>query len=390
MQYRTFGNLGFEVSILGFGAMRLPTQNEKIIEKEATKLIYYAIDHGVNYIDTAYLYHNGTSEEFLGRLLKGGLRQQIKLTSKLPCWLVKTNADFDIFLDTQLKRLQTDYLDFYLLHSLNAETWDRLLKLDVLSWAERARQTGRLRWFGFSFHDSYDIFIKILSAYPWDMCQIQYNYMDVENQAGQAGLREAFKRQIPVVVMEPLLGGKLAARPPHQIEEIWDRASLKRTPVAWALEWLWAQPEVTTVLSGMSSLQQVKENVALALRPRPLTAQDQAIVAEVRQAFRKLAAIPCTRCGYCMPCPQGVDIPANLNTYNDGLMYNSPEAARGTYQWWESAYFKLHVFERDIRASACSQCGLCETKCPQAIPISSWMPVIHKVLGEGEPYRKQV
>ena len=314
MQYRPFGSLDFRVSALGFGAMRLPQKDGEIDEAEATRMLHYAIDHGVNYVDTAYPYHGGESEAFLGRALKGGYREKVKLATKLPSWLVQTAADFDRYLNEQLKRLDLDYVDFYLLHSLNKDFWRKLRGLDVFEWAEKARAAGRFRYLGFSFHDDYETFKEIVDAYDWPMCQIQYNYMDVENQAGMKGLKYAAAKGMAVVIMEPLLGGKLVA-PPSPVQAIWDEAPRKRTPAAWALAWLWNQPEVSVVLSGMSTMAQVEENVALAASSRVgmLTPEELALYDRVQAAYRELVVIPCTNCRYCLPCPQGVDIPANFN-----------------------------------------------------------------------------
>ncbi len=388
MQYRPFGKLDWQVSALGFGAMRLPTnENDEIDETQARQMLYYAIEHGVNYVDTAYPYHHGTSETFLGRALQGGYRQKVKLATKLPSWEIHTAADFDKFLNLQLQRLQTDYVDFYLLHALNKNNWPKLRDLGVLEWAEKAIAAGRFRYLGFSFHDDYETFQQIVDAYDWTMCQIQYNYMDVENQAGMRGLQYAASKGMAIVIMEPLLGGKLVD-PPAAVQAIWNRAPIQRSAVGWALHWLWNQPEVSVVLSGMSTLAQVEENVALAEASgvARLTSEELALYDEVRQAYHALTAIPCTACGYCMPCPQGVDIPANFANYNQAIMYDKAEAARGQYRWWKYAYEVQHNFDHDIRAAQCIQCGECETKCPQNIPISQWMPLIDLVMSGVRPF----
>lgn len=388
MKYRKFGKLDFEVSALGFGAMRLPTVDGKIDEAEATKMIRYAIDHGVNYVDTAYPYHDGGSETLLGQALKDGYREKVKLATKLPSWKIETAEDFNKYLSIQLERLQLDYVDFYLLHGLNKTRWPKLRDLDVLAWAEHAIAAGRFRYLGFSFHDDYDVFKEIVDSYDkWAMGQIQYNYMDVENQAGTKGLQYATSKGIAVVIMEPILGGKLVG-PPPSIQAIWDAAAEERTPADWALQWLWNQPEVSVVLSGMSAMQHVEENVASAdvSGVGTLTADELALYDQVQAQYQELIAIPCTDCGYCMPCPQGVDIPGNFASYNEGVMFDKPEAARGHYDWLKFAYEEQGIFEHDVRAAQCIQCGECEEKCPQSIPISEWMPVIHQALGENGPY----
>jgi predicted aldo/keto reductase-like oxidoreductase len=386
MQYRRFGQLDFQVSALGFGAMRLPTKDNKIDEAEATEMIHYAIDHGVNYVDTAYPYHEGSGEAFVGRALKGGYREKVKLATKLPSWEVQETSDLDKYLNTQLERLQTDYIDFYLLHTLNKVHWPKLRDLGVREWAEKAIASGRFRYLGFSFHDDYATFEQIVDEGDWTMCQIQYNYIDVENQAGTKGLKYAASKGLAVVIMEPLLGGKLV-NPPPPVQSIWDGAATKRTPVAWALQWLWNQPEVSTVLSGMSAMEHVEENVALASAPKAdLRASEMALYDQVRAGYEALTAIPCTKCGYCMPCPQGVDIPGNFASYNEGIMYAKPDDSRGHYNWLKFAYEVQHIFDHDVRAAQCIQCQECESKCPQSIPISQWMPVIHEALGENGPY----
>ena len=387
MQYRPFGKLGFQVSALGFGAMRLPTKDGLIDEAESIKMLRYSIDRGVNYVDTAYPYHDGASEGFVGRAIKDGYREKVKLATKIPSWAVQTAEDFDKYLNEQLERLQLDHVDFYLLHSLNKDTWLKLRDLGVIEWAEKAIARGCFRYLGFSFHDDHETFKQIVDAYDWAMCQIQYNYMDVENQAGAAGLRYAASRGLAVVVMEPLLGGKLVG-PPPPVQSIWDDAANKRTPPGWALQWLWDQPEVSTVLSGMSTMEQVRENIALADASSvgTLTTDELTLYERVRVKYKELTAIPCTSCKYCMPCPRDVDIPANFGIYNEGITFNKLDGSRGEYGWWKNAYEVQGNFEHDIRAERCIQCGVCETKCPQGIPIGKWMSVIHSVLGEGKPY----
>jgi len=271
MQYRRFGKLDFQVSALGFGCMRLPSvdgnpQSERVDEAQFTRMARYAIDHGVNYFDTAYPYHNGQSEVALGKALKDGYRDRVKVVTKSPVWMIKKAGDFDVFLDQQLLRLGLDHLDFYLLHALTRERWDSVLALGVLPRAEAALKDGRIGHLGFSFHDGTGVFKEIVDGYDgWTLCQIQYNYMDTENQAGSAGLKYAASRGLAVVVMEPLLGGRLA-NPPGPVCELFDGFPVKRTPAEWGLQWVWDQPEVSVVLSGMSTIDQVMENVRAAER----------------------------------------------------------------------------------------------------------------------------
>jgi predicted aldo/keto reductase-like oxidoreductase len=370
MQYRTFGKLDWRPSALGFGAMRLPTiggDPAQIDEPEATRLIRHAIAHGVNYVDTAYPYHRGTSESFLGRALPDGYPERIRLATKLPCWLVKEPADFDRYLNEQLARLQTDHVDFYLLHGLGADRWRAMADLGVLAWAERAMADGRICYLGFSFHDSFEVFQKIVGAYDnWTFCQIQYNYMDEHEQAGVRGLRYAAERGMGVVVMEPIRGGLLAGDVPQTVQAIWDSAPVRRTPAEWALQWVWNQPEVSLALSGMSTMEQVVENLVSASRSGPgiLSAEELNLIARVRDRYRELMPIPCTGCKYCQPCPNGVDIPGIFRVYNEAIMYNRPDRARIFYNQWIAA---------EKRADHCLQCGECEAQCPQKIAIIEWL-----------------
>ena len=313
----------------------------------------------------------------VGRVLEGGYREKVRLATKLPCWLIERAEEFDRYLDEQLERLRTDHIEFYLLHSLREETWHKMRDLGVLEWAEGARQDGRIGYLGFSFHDEYEVFEEIVDAHDWTFCQIQYNYMDIENQAGLKGLKYAASKGLAVVIMEPLLGGRLVD-PPERVQKIWDRATEQRMPADWALQWVWNQPEVSVVLSGMSAMAHVEENVASAERSGvgSLTQEGLALIDEVREAYRELCPIPCTQCNYCMPCPNGVNIPGNFEVYNQGVMYDKPDNARESYDW----------LKEEERANACIACLECEDKCPQSIPISDWMVHVHEVLGEGAPY----
>ena len=381
MQYRKFGKLDWQVSALGFGCMRLPTlegDRSRIDEPEATRMLHWAIDAGVNYLDTAYPYHDGNSERVVGRALQGGYRQKVRLATKMPTWLIESSADFDRYLNEQLQKLGTDHIDFYLLHGLSAERWPKVRDLGVREWAEGAIASGRIRHIGFSFHDKTDVLRQIIDEYDrWALCQIQYNYMDVENQAGTAGLRYAASKGLAVVVMEPLLGGRLV-NPPVAVQALWDMAPVKRSPSDWALQWLWSQPEVSVALSGMSAMEQVEQNLASAAASRVglLTAEELALVDRVRAAYQALCPIPCTACNYCMPCPNGVAIPQNFAIFNNGRMYNQFAGARAHYA----------RTKEEERASACIGCRECETKCPQHIPIADWMPIVDEVLGLGRDF----
>ena len=378
MQYRTFGNLDWKPSALGFGAMRLPFIGDdrgNIDEPEAIRMMRYAIDHGVNYVDTAYPYHKGTSEVVVGKTLQDGYREKVKLATKLPCWLVKTSEDFDKYLTEQLERLQTDHIDFYLLHALRDKTWPTMVELNVFDWAEKAIDEGRINYLGFSFHDKLEIFKEIVDSYDWTFCQIQYNFMDEDYQAGTKGLKYAAKKGLAVVVMEPVRGGQLAD-PPQSIKELWDTAPRKRLPVDWAFQWVWNHPEVSLALSGMSTMEQVEQNIASADQSGPgtLTGEELVVIARVQNKYKELCPIPCTRCEYCMPCPNGVKIPEIFEIYNEALMYEKPEAARRAYQW----------VKEEERADQCVQCGNCEEVCPQSIEIIEWLAKVHAFLCEDE------
>lgn len=375
MQYRDFGRLDWKVSALGFGCMRLPIINGEaanIDEPEATRMLHYAMDCGVNYIDTAYPYHGGNSERVVGRALKGGYRDRVRLATKLPCWMVETAADFDRLFREQLEKLQTERVDFYLLHSLSEKSWHKVRDLGVLEWLEKRLAEGRVGHVGFSFHDKYPIFQEIIDSFDrWSFCQIQYNYMDVEEQAGTRGLKYAASKGLAVVVMEPLLGGRLVD-PPAPVRALWESAPVKRTPADWALQWLWSQPEVSVVLSGMSTMQQVEENVASAATSRvgALTMADLELIARVRAQYQQLSPIPCTKCEYCQPCPNGVRIPQLFEMYNNALSFNEMAQARRRYA-------KLPAEEK---ADVCTQCRQCEDVCPQHIEVSDWLIRVHQAL----------
>ncbi len=378
MQYRPFGTTGFQVSVLGFGAMRLPLRGPgagDIDLPQAVRMLRTAIDAGVNYVDTAFGYHDGRSEAVVGQALRDGYRRRTKLATKLPSWRVKSAADFDTFLGQQLDRLQTEDIDFYLLHNLNAADWPRVKNLGILERAGRALRDGRIGALGFSFHDQLPLFKAIVDAYRWDLCQIQYNFMDIAYQAGREGLEYAAGRGIPVVVMEPIRGGQLAQEPPPAVAEVWARSAIRTTPADRALQWLWDQPTVTTVLSGMSSLEQVEQNLASAARSRPgsLPETERVLYLYAKAAYEGLKPIPCTQCKYCLPCPNGVDVPRNFELYNDTVIYGHADKTRRTYRMF---------FPAEHHADKCERCGECEPKCPQHIPIMEWLPKVEARLGD--------
>ncbi len=380
MQYRNFGKLDWKPSALGFGCMRLPCtdtapMSQNVDEAEAVKMIRLGIDSGINYVDTAYPYHNGQSELVLGKALLDGYRDKVKLATKSPVWLIQKPEDFDTYLNEQLKKLRTDHIDFYLLHALSEERWDWVLKFKMLERAEAALKDGRIGHLGFSFHDGPSAFPKIVDAYDgWTFCQIQYNYMDTDYQAGLKGLKYAASKGLAVIVMEPLRGGGLA-NPPRAVRGIFESFPEKRSPAEWGLRWVWNQPEVSLLLSGMSSMPQLTENLRVAgdACVNSMTAEELELLARARKKFEERKAVPCTRCGYCMPCPNGVDIPFNFELYNAAEIYDDVKGARFRY---------TRFLEEGARASACSACRACEEKCPQKIPVSEWMPKVAARLGE--------
>ena len=365
MKYRRFGKLGWKPSALGFGAMRLPTIDgdpAKIDEKQSIEMIRYSIDHGVNYVDTAYGYHRGNSEILVGKALQNGYREKTMLATKMPTWVVNSQADMDRCLDEQLKKLQTDHVDFYLLHGLGAERWHRIRDFDPTGWGEKALADGRIRQLGFSFHDSFQVLKEIIdSSDLWTLCQIQYNYVDAGIQAGTRGLRYAASKGLGVVIMEPIKGGWLAV-PPPEIQSIWDKAKTRRTPAEWALQWVWDQPEVSLVLSGMSNLQQVVENVESADRSgvASLAADELGLYEQVRKKYQEYGFIGCTGCRYCLPCPQGVAIPQIFSFYNRYFMGGEGQELIAQYPT---------EIGQDARALNCVRCGRCEELCPQHLPI---------------------
>lgn len=380
MQYRNFGKTGFKPSALGFGCMRfpqLPCEENQIDEAEATRMVRHAIDQGVNYVDNAWSYHQGKSEPLLGKILQDGYREKVALATKMPSWLIKKSEDFDYYFSQQLERLQTDHIDFYLLHTMNQGYWDNYLNLKVFDWAEKQIAEGKIRHLGFSFHDDFSVFETIINGYDhWDFCQIQYNYMDTDYQAGECGLKLAADKGLGVVIMEPLKGGKLAIEtPPEAVKHVLERADPPRKPADWALQWLWNQPEVGVVLSGMSTFEQVEQNLASASSSGvgSLTADEVKLVEDMRAAWEGLAPVACTHCEYCLPCPSDVLIPQIFEIYNNSVMYNLGERGKRMYQ---------HQIPVGSRADACIECGSCEDLCPQHLTIIEYLKDAHAYLKE--------
>ena len=369
MKYRTIQKTGEKVSLLGFGAMRLPFVNgdfNKVDEAETVRMIRTAIDRGVNYMDTAYVYHGGNSEVAVGKALKDGYREKVLIADKLPIWMVKTEDDIQRLFDKQLKRLGVDCIDMYLVHSLSAQTWSHAKKLNTLTHLEKLRAEGKIRYIGFSFHDDFDTFKDVVESYPWDFCQIQLNYMDADFQAGVKGLKLAASLGIPVIVMEPLKGGKLTDSLPPSIQNYWAQTPVQRTPAEWALRWVADFPEVLTVLSGMSAMEHVEENIRILenAEPNSLTEKEHEIIRNVADEYNKLIPYSCTACKYCLPCPEKINIPNIIERYNDWHIYEGNEKIKLDYSLWVPV---------KGRASVCKACRACEKHCPQHLPVTEIM-----------------
>ncbi|NGM80858.1 aldo/keto reductase [Paenibacillus sp. 7124] len=373
MLYRKYGKTNEMVSVLGFGCMRLPVIDgnaRNIDDDKAIAMLRYGIDNGINYVDTAYPYHGdgmggpGESEPFVARALKDGYRDKVNIATKLPSWLIRTREDMDRYLNEQLERLETDHIDFYLVHALNAGTWKTVKELGIFEFLDSAVKDGRIRYPGFSFHDELPVFKEIVDAYDWTFCQVQYNYLDEYFQAGIEGLEYAAAKGIGIAVMEPLRGGKLVRDIPDSVQAAFDKADIKRTPAEWALRWVWNNPDVAVTLSGMSTLEQVEENLKIANEAHSgsLSKQELDIVEEARTAFRQ-TRVSCTGCAYCMPCPAGVNIPGNFTYINEYYFLDNEKQKNALKETYAA-----RISEKG-RASQCVECGTCEEHCPQNLPI---------------------
>lgn len=380
MNYRK-DRYGNDISILGYGCMRFTQTAGRINKEKAEKEIMAAYHAGVNYYDTAYVYPG--SEKALGEILaKNQIREKISIATKLPHYLIKNEGSMDKYFDEQLSRLQTDYIDYYLMHMLtDVKTWERLKELGIVEWLEKKKASGAIRQIGFSYHGNSDMFCKLVDAYDWDFCQIQYNYMDEHSQAGRTGLNYAHKKGLPVIIMEPLRGGRLVNRLPETAYRIMKEYSVQHTPAQWAFRWLWNQPEVTCVLSGMNSLEMIEENTASASEAvvGELGEREENMLSQVVDAINEGVKVGCTGCRYCMPCPQNVDIPGTFAAYN-----------RRYSEGWFSAV-KEYLMCTALRstssaASNCIGCGKCEQHCPQNIEIRKELVNARKKL-EGPAYK---
>ena len=335
MQRRIIGRTGVEVSLLGFGCMRLPTlPSGEIDEEQAMAMVRSAIDAGVNYLDTAYNYHGGKSEEFVGKVIQDGYREKVHIATKMPVWLLEKPEDCARIFQEQLGRLGVDYVDFYLLHSLNLESWHKALEHEALEFLEEAQAQGLIRHVGFSFHDELPAFREIADAYPWDFCQIQFNYMDENYQAGLAGLKYAASKGLGVIVMEPLRGGCLVRNLPEEIEELFASAPVQRTPAEWSFRWVADHPEVSLILSGMNRMEEVEENIRIMAEaaPNSLSREELALIKKAREIYSSRVQVPCTDCRYCLPCPENVAIPRIFSMFNDASIYNNFDGSRWMYE----------------------------------------------------------
>ncbi len=380
MKYQQFGRISDRVSRFGMGCMRLPqTRNEQgndvIDEAEAIRMIRHAVDNGVNYFDTAYAYPG--SEAVLGRALKGGRREKVMIATKCPMHEIHGHVDYRRVLEASLRRLDTDYVDVYLFHCLDRKAWDKVLGTDGIAFMEAMKREGKIKAIAFSFHAEHALFTEIVDAYAWDMCLIQLNILDRIHQAGVAGLRYAGRKGIPVAIMEPLKGGLLGSEPPEEVTALLQAHPERRTLVEWSFRWLCTQPEVTVILSGVSSMAQLEDNLRIfdASEPHVWTDADETLVDQINSVYGKRVRVGCTGCGYCMPCPQGVNIPEIFKIYND--------ASLSDWDLYGQTYYNLVAISSNRDASRCVGCRLCESRCPQGIAIVETLMAAHGAMKAG-------
>ena len=380
MQYRRDPKSGNLLSVLGYGCMRFTKKGRSIDQEKAEREMAHAIALGVNYFDTAYIYPG--SEVAVGKFLAKGNRDKIYLATKLPHYIVKNLADADRIFEEELRRLQTDHIDYYLMHMLtDIGSWNRMREMGIEDWIQRRKAAGQIRQLGFSYHGGTPGFLKILESYDWDFCQVQFNYMDEHSQAGLKGIQRASELGIPVIIMEPLRGGRLAGGLPQRAKEVFAKADPNRSPANWALRWIWNHPEVTTVLSGMNAMEQIDENVRIACTSaaNSLTEQELSVYDDARKEINRVTKVGCTGCGYCMPCPQGVDIPVCFRCYN--VLFSD-----GWFNGLREYLMCTTLRTNHSNASKCIGCGKCERHCPQAIPIRKELVNVRKKM-ERLPYK---
>jgi predicted aldo/keto reductase-like oxidoreductase len=366
MEYVTLGKTGLEVSRFGLGCMRFPASEEDSIE-----MVRYALDNGVNYIDTAYVYKN--SEERVGRALQDGYREKAVLVTKSPVWLAESQEDLENFLDNELTRLQTDCIDIYLLHDLNISNWEYVKQYEAFEFMECMKEKGKIKHIAGSFHGTYDHFQTVLHAYPWEMIQIQLNIMDTKHQAGIQGLKDAASMNIPVVIMEPLRGGTMLKYAPSKVNQLVKNYPEQRLLVEWAFRFLYNMPEVSVILSGTNTLEQLKENIMIFENSRSnvMSMRDMEFMKKIQKAYAERYVVPCTRCGYCLPCPVDVNIPEIFSHYNMKMM---------TRHWVDTYFYTKNLVTTKTDASRCVACGQCEERCPQDIKIIEMLKLAHKEL----------
>lgn len=375
MEKRKLENLGIETSLLGFGCMRFPvTKDNKIEETEAEKMIDLAYESGVNYFDTAYPYHDGDSEPFVGKALNKFDRESYYLATKLPIWLVEKEEDTVRLFEEQLKRLDKDYIDFYLLHALDKDRWDKAKSCKVVETCEKLQKEGKIRYLGFSFHDEYQIFEDIITSRKWDFCQIQYNYMDTKENPGRKGYDLAEKLNVPLVIMEPIRGGSLASFS-DDINAVFEKSDKNKSVASYALRWVASHPNVKVILSGMSTMEQTKDNLKTFTDYEPFTDQEENVIQEVVKMLENRVQNPCTGCRYCMPCPAWVDIPQNFKTWNNYHIFQDYNVVR--YSWEQG-------IAETAQAKNCVQCGKCEEVCPQHINIREDLIKVQKDLDQAK------
>lgn len=371
MLMKKFNGLDRENSLIGMGVMRLlEDEKGKVDTNEAIRLLRYAIDNGINYIDTAYTYHGGMSEKIVGMALKDGYREKVILADKMPTWLLKSKEDAAGYFDKQLERLDVDCIDMYLIHNIIPANWKKTLKYNLLNFLDEKKAEGKIGHIGFSFHGEIDLFKEVIDAYPWEFCQIQLNYLDKDSQAGLEGLEYARERGIDVIVMEPLKGGRISDKVPPSVQAIWDDAKARgvvsgdRTAAEWAFKWVAAQPGVSLILSGMNTYKQLDENIRIFSREDVgvLTGEEIEVIDRVAEEYNSKIRYQCTGCGYCLPCPQKIDIPYLIDKLNNWFAFDKNPSTRIEYRNWT-----------DKHGSDCIHCGQCEEKCPQGLKISHIM-----------------